>query len=210
MKQDNAIKIEKIQQVLQKRGICVKKFEHGIMGSLEHGKAPDITAAFYITNSEIDIKEMFKSLSANNHEHETAQATAMFGCTIDTHACYARITFKKEAEAHRTHHKGAKAVIKELHGVDSRMFRQAIDQLGLPRSGKVRLALMRIFRDAIDADELMATIADEADRIVKSGEQNIIRDLRKGGQVTFITNILHLLWETIVLKHIKSPDKFLT
>ena len=90
------------------------------------------------------------------------------------------------------------------------MFRQAMDQLGLTRSGNVRLALTRIFRDSMDADELMTTISKEADRIVSSGEQDIIRNLRKVGQVTFITNILHLLWETIVLKHIKSPDKFLT
>ncbi|WDN90854.1 hypothetical protein BuS5_03825 [Desulfosarcina sp. BuS5] len=209
MKQGNAIKIEKIQQILQKRGIGVEKFEHGIRLSLEHAKTPNVAADFYITNPEIDIKKLFKSLSVGSHKHETAQ-TAMFGCTSDTHACYAMITLKKNTGVYHIHHKGAKAVIEELQGVDSKMFRQAMDQLGLPRSGKVRLALTRIFRDAMDADELMATIADEADRIVKAGEQDIIRDLRKVGQVTFITNILHILWETIVLKHIKSPDKFLT
>ncbi|MBL0700794.1 MAG: hypothetical protein JJV92_07925 [Desulfosarcina sp.] len=209
MKQGNAIKIKTMQQILQKRGIEVEELGDGVRLSLEHANLPNAVADFYIINPETDLRALFKNLSSGNSEHQTAQ-TAMFGCTSGTHACYARITFKKKTEGYQTHHKGAKAVLEELQGVDSKIFRQAMDQLGLPRSGKVRLALTRIFRDAMDADELMATIADEADRIVKSGEQDTIRDLRKVGQVTFITNILHLLWETIVLKHIKSPDKFLS
>ncbi|MBL0731564.1 MAG: hypothetical protein JJW03_01730 [Desulfosarcina sp.] len=211
MKQGNALKIEKIQQILQKRGIGVKKLEDGVRLPLEHAELSNAVADFYIMNPETDLGELFKSLSAGNSEHKTAQ-TAMFGCISDTHACYARITIQKEkdTEVYRTHHKGAKAVIEELQGVDSRIFRQAMDQLGLKRSGNIRLALTRIFRDSMDADELMTTISEEADRIVSSGEQDIIRNLRKVGQVTFITNILHLLWETIVLKHIKSPDKFLS
>ena len=209
MKQGNSLKIEKIQQILQERGIGVEKLEDGVRLSLEHANLPNAVADFYIINPETDLGELFKSLSAGNSENKTAQ-TATFGCISDTHACYARITVQKDTEACQTHHKGAKAVIEELQGVDSRMFRQAMDQLGLTRSGNVRLALTRIFRDSMDADELMVTISEEADRIVSSGEQDIIRNLRKVGQVTFITNILHLLWETIVLKHIKSPDKFLS
>ena len=216
MEQCEALKIEKIQQILQKRGIRFERVEHGIKLLLDHAEIPNAVSEFYIINPETDLEELLNRLSADHSVHKTEQ-TVIFGCTNDAYSCYARITLKENAKNDQTkkylpenkqpppndqtHNNGAKSIIEELVGVDSRMFRQAMDQIGLPRSGNVRLALTRIFRDSMDSDELMATIADEADRIVGSGEQDIIKGLRKVGQVTFITKILHLLWETIISRH---------
>ncbi len=200
-----AIDIEGIRQILQKRGFRVEKLKDGVRCFPDHQELPNIVLDLYITHPEVDSQELFKTLSVGASEKKTA----LLGCLFDTYACYARITAADKTDETRTYHKGVKTVMEDLKGVDSGMFRQTMDQIGLPRSGNLRLALTRIFRASMDADELMATISEEADRMVSPGDQNIVRDLRKTGQVTFITNILHLLWEKIVLKHIKAPDKFL-
>ena len=200
MKQCKALKIERIQQILQKHGIRFEGQDHEIKLLLDHITIPNALSEFYIINPETDLEELLKQLPADHSVHKTEQ-TVIFGCTDAAYSCYARITLKKNTKNNQTHHSDVKTIAEELRGVDSRMFRQAMDQLGLPRSGNVRLALTRIFRDSMDSDELMATIADEADRIVGSEEQDIIKGLQKMGQATFITKILHLLWETIVSRH---------
>ena len=44
MKQGNSLKIEKIQQILQERGIGVEKLEDGVRLSLEHANLPNAVA----------------------------------------------------------------------------------------------------------------------------------------------------------------------
>ena len=205
MKQCKTLEIEKIQRILQKRGIRFERQDHEIKLFFDHVTIPNALSEFYIVNPETDFEELLEQLPADHSVHETEQSV-IFGCTDAAYSCYAKITLTKntnndQPKNNQTHDSGVKTIAEELRGVDSRMFRQAMDQLGLPRSGNVRLALTRIFRDSMDPDELMATIADEADRIVGSEEQDIIKGLQKMGQATFITKILHLLWETIVTRH---------
>jgi len=215
MKQCKVLKIENIQQILQKRGIRFELLEYGIKLLPDHAEIPNAVSEFYIINPEMNLEELLERLSLDHSVHKTEQ-TVIFGCTNNDYSCYAKITLKENAKNKQTkkdqpennqalndqpHKNGAKSIIEELRGVDSKMFRQAMDQLGLPRSGNLRLALTRIFRESMDSDGLMATMADEADRIVGTGEQDIVKGLQKMKQVPFITQILHLLWETIVSRH---------
>jgi len=84
------------------------------------------------------------------------------------------------------------------------MFRKSLDNLGLSRSGLVRMALTRIYRAGTDPLELTITIAEEAERISNTDEVEAINILRNTSNASFITDMAQLLWETIALYRLKA------
>jgi hypothetical protein len=92
----------------------------------------------------------------------------------------------------------AKEAVSELESVDAKVLRQAMDTLCLARSSNVRMVLTRLYRSAIDAEELAAAVKLEASKIYSSeemGELKIIRDLRS---VEFLSPLIELLWQEVV------------
>ena len=84
-----------------------------------------------------------------------------------------------------------------MHHINIKRFRKNLDQLGLPRSSTVRVALARIFRESIDAQELLATVDSEARKIVHSEQWRAIKEIRSKNQLSAANYIIDLLWEEI-------------
>ncbi len=91
----------------------------------------------------------------------------------------------------------AKEVILLTRRVEPREFRQNLDDLDLKRSSTLRVALSRIFRDAVDEQHIIAAVEKEAIKIGNSPEKNALNKLRKEKQVPYMKNIIELLWQAI-------------
>lgn len=91
----------------------------------------------------------------------------------------------------------AKEVIIHAKGIDSRQFRQSLDNMGLKRSCMVRVALSRIFREAVDEQSITAAVEKEAIKIGNSSEKNILGNLRQKNHAPYVKNSIELLWQTI-------------
>lgn len=88
----------------------------------------------------------------------------------------------------------AEAAFSQLERGDSKMLRQTLDKLKLPRSSIVRLAITRIFRESVDAQELKTLVAQEAQNIVKPDDRETLKKLYDENQLpSFISVIVHLL-----------------
>ncbi len=91
----------------------------------------------------------------------------------------------------------AKEVIIQAKGVDSRQFRQSLDNIGLKRSCMLRIALSRIFREAVDEQSITAAVEKEAIKIGNSTEKNTLGHLRQKNHAPYVKNSIELLWQTI-------------
>lgn len=89
------------------------------------------------------------------------------------------------------------AAVAGLEAVDAKMLRQALDTLCLPRSSNVRLVLTRLFRSAVDAEELNASIPAEADKIYGEEDMAQLKMIREMQSVAFLTPLIELLWHTV-------------
>ena len=89
----------------------------------------------------------------------------------------------------------AEAALVQIDDVDSKMLREGLDSLGLPRSSAVRHALTRIFRDCIGTDELLNTVVQEAEKLNGPKDQSLITTLKEENKIPFMHDIIHLLWE---------------
>jgi len=92
----------------------------------------------------------------------------------------------------------AEKAIAELETIDGKMLRQSLDMMNLRRSSNVRVALTRIFRNAVDAEELMAAIADEAEKLNSEADREelvIIKTINTDG---FLTPVIGLLYDTVM------------
>lgn len=127
-----------------------------------------------------------------------------FGCRNATHYYYAQITMEGEFSDFVLRGKFAEKALVQLKGIDSKIFRQALDTLGIPRSSIVRLSLTRIFRGAEDTEELFSAVSHEAERIVNADEWKTLRDLKKNIQVPFLRNIICILWEEVSKIYMKK------
>lgn len=127
-----------------------------------------------------------------------------FGCRNGVHYYYAQITLEGEVSNFVLRGKFTEKAIAQLKGVDSKVFRQALDTLGIPRSSIIRLSLTRIFRDADDAAEFFLTVSKEAERIVNADEWRTLRDLKKQSQIAFLNNIICILWEEVSKIYMKK------
>jgi hypothetical protein len=65
----------------------------------------------------------------------------------------------------------AEDAVGQLELIDAKMLRLSLDMMNLKRSSNVRMALTRIFRDALDADELMRAIQNEAGKLTTPNDR---------------------------------------
>jgi len=89
------------------------------------------------------------------------------------------------------------AAVEALEAVDAKMLRQALDTLCLPRSSNVRLVLTRLFRSAVDAEELRASMEAEADKIYGDEDLAQLKMIREMQSVAFLNPLIELLWHTV-------------
>ena len=73
-----------------------------------------------------------------------------------------------------------------------------LDTAGLARSSIVRLALSRIFRNAVNIGELLATIHTEAKKIVQAKQVAELHNLKEANGLPFLNLTIDLLWEETV------------
>lgn len=92
----------------------------------------------------------------------------------------------------------AAATVKQIRNVDSRQFRWALDSLGLKRSSVLRVALSRIFREAVNDEQIYAAAKTEAEKIRTSAAENTaLNNIREENQVPYMKNIIELLWQSV-------------
>ncbi len=95
----------------------------------------------------------------------------------------------------------ADEVLLKFKDIDSKMFRNELDNLGLSRSSIVRLALTRIFRNSVGPDELLSAISQEAINITTSKDQEILEKLKKNNHNSYLSDVIHLLLEKVEESH---------
>jgi len=87
--------------------------------------------------------------------------------------------------------------IGHLSRIDSRQFRDALDNLGLKRSSILRVSLSCIFREAIDENQIGAAVEKEAAKIRNSREKADLDRLRQENRMPFMKPIIELLWQSV-------------
>ncbi len=87
--------------------------------------------------------------------------------------------------------------VSRLEAVDAAMLRQAMDALELPRSGNVRIVLSRLFRSAVDPEELDAAVKVEAAKITRQSDIDAIDGLRRSSSEGVLLPLIDLLWHQI-------------
>jgi len=102
-----------------------------------------------------------------------------------------------EISQSRTPAELAKAVVKQIQGIDSGQFRWALDNAGLKRSSLLRVALTRIFREAVNGSQLLPAAEKEAQKISQfAKEKAALAKLREQNYVPFMKDIIELLWQS--------------
>lgn len=123
---------------------------------------------------------------------------ASLGRRGEIHYYYAHIIMNKKSSSDLTLvQKGAQQALEQLKGVDSGNFRKGLDQLGLPRSSKVRLALTRIFRESADIEEMLTVVVQEAGIIAKSNDWRVLKDIREKNEIPYLNIVVELLWKAV-------------
>lgn len=89
------------------------------------------------------------------------------------------------------------AVVDRLEAVDAKMLRQAMDSLCLPRSSNVRMVLTRLYRSAVDTDELSSSISVEAAKVSTEEDMAELKMIREMQSVDFLNPLIDLLWHAV-------------
>ena len=89
-----------------------------------------------------------------------------------------------------------KKAVDLLEKIDSRKFRQALDELGLSRSSILRVSLTRIFRAAVDTDELEIALREEAERITDPRDRSDLERIRASNTTGFLGPLIALLHQS--------------
>lgn len=87
-----------------------------------------------------------------------------------------------------------------LETVDGKMLRQSLDMMNLRRSSNIRLALMRIFRSAMDSEALMSAVAEEAGKILSSDDRQELEMIRLISATGFLQPVVELLCQEVFQK----------
>lgn len=128
--------------------------------------------------------------------------------TSDKHSFHARINMTDTPDFHETvrmeerrddlepqNLKGlAEEALSLLETVDAGTLRNALDKLDLSRTGNVRIALTRIYRSAIDAEEMNAAIEKEGEKITRQSEIDELERIRELPSADFLSPMIELLW----------------
>ncbi len=208
-------KIEVIQTLLKHRNHEVEEIKNGcrLKLNLDDQKC---SVDFYILLSAPDqIRVKVTIDGIKNVEHSVQLQTvqdlleealrgaaaveklSFFGPRGSSSIFYARVFMDRDPQVVLSRFEAAERAFTQLQGLDSKKFRRNLDRLGLPRSSTVRVALARIFRESIDAQELLATVDSEARKIVHSDQWRTLREIRSKKQLSAANYIIDLLWEEI-------------
>ncbi len=123
---------------------------------------------------------------------------ASLGRRGEAHYYYAHITMSKKSSSDLTLvQKGAQQALEQLKGIDSGTFRKGLDQLGLPRSSKIRLALTRIFRESGDIEEMLTVVVQEAGIVANSNDWRLLKDIREKNEIPYLSIVVELLWKAV-------------
>ena len=82
-----------------------------------------------------------------------------------------------------------------IEPIDAKTFREGLDGLGLPRSSILRVALMHLYRAALDEDELKMTLAEESEKITAPSDLAMLERIRKKNKTDFLAPLLQALWD---------------
>ena len=87
--------------------------------------------------------------------------------------------------------------VRKLEAVDAKTLRQALDNLSLPRSSNVRLVITRLYRSAIDPEELEESIGIETEKINTDNDIAELKMIREMQAVDFLDPLIELLWQAV-------------
>ncbi|MFP4194493.1 MAG: DUF4388 domain-containing protein [Desulfobacterales bacterium] len=87
----------------------------------------------------------------------------------------------------------AEQTLSQLQGIDGRQFRETLDQMGLKRSSLLRTALLRVFRDAGDINQLLESVREESARLSGRTEKAELERFKDQTPQPFMKNMLMLL-----------------
>ena len=198
MDKGKSAKIRNIREMLRSRGFVTEVFKDGISIDLSAAGIPGKVLYFYVFEKEKDIKSINNDLEDSKIGFADIGKNHFFGCKGDTHCYYAKFSVSEDPSEVFKNDKYAAEALEQLKDVDSKMFRQVLDDLELPRSSLVRSALTRVFRSSMDKQALLTVIAEEAKRIASANEQEILTQLKGKVLIPYISNIVCLLNEELV------------
>jgi hypothetical protein len=87
----------------------------------------------------------------------------------------------------------AREAVTQLETIDGKMIRQSLDMMNLRRSSAIRLTLTRLFRSAVDPEELMRSIREEAEKIVTAEDRQELDMVRILSENSFLEPVVILL-----------------
>jgi len=192
--------IKALKKSLNSHGFTAERLENFVRIKIDT-PGSEKNLDFFILDPRLDPNQAHNELKI---DEKSSDPSCFFGCRGKKHFYFAKIKAPlKQAETPHNNELIEKTIL-NLKAVDAKMFRKSLDDLGLSRSGLVRMALTRIYRAGTDPLELTITIAEEAERISNTDEVEAINILRNTSSASFITDMAQLLWETIALYRLKA------
>ena len=210
-------KLETILKSLKIRQVDVEESTGGIRIKFAKGSVPATTIDLYVLRSnpehlrakirgtddvpemsDADLKKVRIKLQNELLGLANVGTFASLGRRGEIHYYYSHITMSKKSSTDLTLvQKGAQQALEQLKGVDSGTFRKGLDQLGLPRSSKVRLALTRVFRESADIEEMLTVVVQEAGVVAKSNDWRVLKDIREQNEIPYLNIVVELLWKAV-------------
>jgi hypothetical protein len=225
--------IQRLKDIFESRGFIVTDLINGFSFQLDCLGMPDAVIDFYVLKSkpgsfrarlkknadsgdgaidalwEISFQVPAELEFVRNHLEEELDGAARIqkfyyaGCRNHTVYYYAGVLIGEANSEMFLRKSCAERALVQLKGVDSKLFRQGLDSLGLSRSSIVRLGLTRIFRGSTDVSALLEAASAEAYRIIHAEEWKTVRELVKQSHVPFMKAVFSLLWEEICRAYMK-------
>ena len=209
-------KIKTIQKSLRIRKVDVEETSNGIRVHLKDAGVPSLNVDIYTlrTNpdhlrakirgaddlpeiSDQDLKKVRIKLQNDLLGVASVGTFTSLGRRGESHYYYAHITMSKKSSDLVLVQKGAQHALEQLKGIDAGTFRKGLDQLGLPRSSKVRLGLTRIFRESDNIEEMLTVVVQEAGIIAKSPDWRMLKQIKEDSDVAYLNIVVELLWKAV-------------
>ncbi len=210
-------KLNTILKTLKIRQVDIAETTGGVRINLVEGSVPSTTIDIYALRSnpdhlrakirgsqetpemsDADLKRIRIKLQNELLGVANVGAFTSLGRRGEVHYYYAHITMSKKSSTDLTLvQKGAQQALEQLKGIDSGTFRKGLDELGLPRSSKIRLALTRIFRESGDIEEMLTVVVQEAGVVAKSDDWRLLKDIREKNEIPYLNIVVELLWKAV-------------
>jgi hypothetical protein len=211
-------KIELIQGALDPHLFRIEDLDNGIRIHFHPTGYNDCSVDIYVLRNNpkfIRAKLCSKKLLPDDEENylETIHSTLkkaisnvavlekfhLLGSRKNFQVYYAHLTLNQESQPHNSDLRLTPLQSESVpfEDIDSKRVRKILDQIKLPRSSIVRLAITRIFRESVDSAEMKELIVREAQRIVKPNEKALLQQLQQQKLPSSISAIVHLLSENL-------------